>query len=121
MMKIFTFLLTLFLLAAPPGAKAADARFFETLYDVPVMPGMAELPDRSLVFDKPEGRFAQAGAAGKEVSEEGIRAFYKASLPQLGWAPAGGDSYVREGEKLTLSVASEGPYKVARFTLSPAR
>lgn len=121
MMKIFTLFLTCLLLAAPLGAKAADARFFETLYDVPVMPGMAELPDRSLVFDKPEGRFAQAGAAGEKVTEEGIKAFYKASLPQLGWAPAGADSYIREGEKLTLSVGSEGVYKVARFTLSPAR
>ncbi len=121
MMKISAVLMTCLLLAAPLSVRAEEARFFETLYDVPVMPGMAELPDRSLVFDKPEGRFAQAGAAGKSVSEQGIRAFYAASLPQLGWKPSGADSYVREGEKLVLSVASEGVYKVARFTLSPAR
>lgn len=121
MMKIFTFFMALFLLAAPLGAAAADARFFETLYDIPVMPGMAELPDRALTFDKPEGRFAQAGAAGSGVTAEGIRAFYKASLPQLGWTPVGVDAYIREGEKLTLSVGSEGGYQVARFTLSPAR
>lgn len=125
MMKIFTFLTALFILAAPWGAGAADARFFETLYDIPVMPGMAELPDRALTFDKPEGRFAQAGAAGAGVSAAAIKAFYAASLPQLGWTPSGVDSgadaYVREGEKLTLSVGSEGGYQVARFTLSPAR
>lgn len=121
MMKIFTLFLALFLLAAPHGAGAADTRFFETLSDIPVMPGLAELPDRALTFDKPEGRFAQAGAAGKGVTAQAIKAFYAASLPQLGWTPSGADSYIREGEKLALSVGSEGPYQVVRFTLSPAQ
>lgn len=121
MMKLLT-LLTIGVLGLWPAyAGAEDTRFFETLYDVPVMPGLAEMPDRALVFDKPEGRFAQAGAAGKGVTEAGIRAFYAASLPQLGWKLTGADSYVREGEKLVLSVGSEGPWRVARFTLSPAR
>lgn len=121
MMRFFVLILALAAFSAPVRAAAGETAFFETLYDVPVMPGLAEMPDRALVFDKPEGRFAQAGAAGKGVTEQGIRAFYAASLPQLGWQAAGGDSYIREGEKLVLSVGSEGAWRVARFTLSPAR
>lgn len=121
MMNRLGLILTLVLLTVPALAAEAETRFFETLYDVPVMPGMTELPDKALVFDKPDGRIAQAGAAGKGVTGQGIRAFYAASLPQLGWAPIGGDSYAREGEKLVLSVAYEAGYSTVRLTLSPAR
>jgi hypothetical protein len=119
MMKLFIAILALMLLSGPVLAADGDARFFETLYDVPVMPGLSELPEKALVFDKPSGRIAQAGAAGNKVSGQDIRAFYAASLPQLGWAPAGPDMYAREGEKLVLSVAYEAGYSTVRFTLSP--
>lgn len=119
-MKKFATILAFLVLSAPSFAQGAPSRFFEALYDVPVMPGLSELPDKSLVFDKPSGRVAQASAAGKSVAGEAIRAFYAETLPQLGWAPVGADTYVREGEKLVLSVGSQAGYNVVQFTLAPA-
>lgn len=105
--------------AAFPVRAETPPRFFETLYDVPVMPGLQELPEKALVFDKPSGRIAQAGAAARDVPEQAIKAFYAAALPQLGWAPAGADSWRRDGEKLVFSYARQGPYGVVQLTLSP--
>lgn len=109
------------MIALPSYAQGAPSQFFETLYDVPVMPGMIELPEKALVFDKPSGRVAQAGAAAKSVPREAITAFYAETLPQLGWASTGPNSYVREGEKLVVSVGYAAGYQVVDFTLSPAR
>ena len=119
-MKHCWIIIGLIVFSLPSFAQGAPSRFFETLYDVPVMPGLSELPDKALVFDKPEGRIAQAGAAGKTVQTAQIRAFYAETLPQLGWSPLGADSYIREGEKLVLSIAPEAGYNVVRFTLAPA-
>src|SRR6516225_1961715 len=69
--------------------------------DVPLMPGLAPVPGSSLVFDKPEGRIVEAQASGK-VTRAAARAFYGASLPQLGWTAAGADAWRREGEVLRL-------------------
>lgn len=102
------------------GAKAQErAAFFETLYDVPVMPGLVELPEAALAFDKPSGRIAQAEAAGRGVSRHDIKAFYREALPQLGWLERPDGSYRREGEVLQLEIREEEGYKIVHFTLSP--
>lgn len=117
---IRTFLITLCALVAAMPAMGQTPVFFETLYDVPVMPGLTEMPDMALVFDTPEGRIAQAGAAGNGSSFAPVAAFYAAALPSLGWQPLGTGVFVRDGERLELvSVPGSVPLTV-RFTLSPA-
>lgn len=97
-----------------------SARFFESLYDVPIMPGLEEMPDYALVFDKPEGRVAEAAAysdGGLPPSE--ILKFYKTSLQELGWTQKAPAVYVREGEKLTISSKTQGGQNMVLFLLEP--
>lgn len=111
--------LALILLASPAGAE--EAQFFSQLRDIPLMPGLYELPEDSLSFDKPEGRIVEAAAASETRSAGEIRAFYDSTLPELGWRSAGDNSYVREDEKLILRPESRGKLNILRLSLSPDR
>ncbi len=116
-MKKF-FVLYTCLLMCLPGAAKAEA-FFNTLYDVPVMPGLAEVPDMALSFDKPSGRIAQAGAVAQDLSAKSIYSFYAQSLHQLGWHASQENVYIREGEKLEISIRKNGQTSVVQFMLKP--
>jgi hypothetical protein len=110
----------------PTGAYAGSdvpaAGFFSGIEDFSLMPGLTELPDTTLIFDSPSGRFVEAYATGRVTSAE-IERFYSASLPQLGWGPAAGSSYQREGEVLEIEVvgrAANDGTRTVRFAISPA-
>lgn len=94
--------------------------FFDSLYDVPVMPGLHEVPEYALVFDKPEGRVAEAAAViPDDLAQDDIMQFYTASLPQLGWAESQPSTYLRGDEKLTISAKTQGGKRVVFFLLEP--
>lgn len=112
-MKILLIIIALILF---PTTIRAEQVFFETLYDVPVMQGLTEVPDMSLTFDKPNGRISQAGAQTGHLSKQDILGFYNESLIQLGWRALGEGIYAREGEKLVLSF--DAPQAV-KFLLKP--
>ncbi len=105
---------------ADSGSPAAG--FFSEIEDFPLMPGMEELPDATLIFDSPSGRFVEAYAFGR-ITASDLRTFYAASLPQLGWQPAGPSVFQREGELLEITivgpVADDGSQTV-RFAISPS-
>src|SRR3546814_17721527 len=69
----------LFCLAAPPGDAAAQdgagSGYVAGIPDLPLMPGLKELPDSGLVFDKPGGRIVEAFARG-DVTAQAVIAFY---------------------------------------------
>lgn len=110
----------LILLLAFSAPAFAQALFFDELGDVPVMPAMAELSDRTLVFDKPSGRIAQVTALpGPGVSMSKITAFYAQSLPEFGWRVAGAGRYVREDEALTILPLNEAGRTLVVFRLEP--
>lgn len=104
-------------------ALAQDQQFFETLYDVPVMEGLEEVPEMALSFDKPNGRIAEAGAVSDRVSPQEVGDFYTKSLVQMGWALAPAENtplrYIREGEVLLISVDKSIGSLVVRYRLSP--
>ena len=106
------------LLAA--AAKASEGDFTD-LTGIPVMEGLAVVPDSLVVFDKEEGRILEAALEG-EAALSGTIAFYREALFQLGWAliaetPAA-LAFAREGERLTLEVGV-GPRLELRFRLAP--
>ncbi len=112
-------ILVCLLLSLAPAARA-ETLFFDELGDVPVMPALQELPDRTLVFDKPSGRIAQVTAIRNQAAPEtSIEAFYRESLPQLGWQAQAKNVYIREGEKLTISPATEAGQGLVVFRLEP--
>jgi hypothetical protein len=112
------FFLALCLLAG--AAMAGQERFFEALYDVPVMPGLEELPDQAMLFDKPDGRIASVVAASKALSEADIRRFYGETLSQMGWKKDGQNQYVRGSDRLSMDVIKRPPLTLVHFTLEPA-
>lgn len=95
--------------------------FFEALYDVPVMPGLEEVKDQAMLFDKPDGRIASVVAASRNLSAADITRFYDDSLPQLGWKKTVQNQYVRGSDRLVMDLSKSPPLTVVHFTLSPAR
>ncbi|MBF0373797.1 MAG: hypothetical protein HQL39_10305 [Alphaproteobacteria bacterium] len=109
--------LALFLLAAPHGAGAGQ--FLAAVEDLPLMPGLAETAEGSLVFETPQGRIIEASAEGR-LKPEAVQSFYDATLPQLGWQPVGSGFFRREGEVLTVTVGGAGGGRVlVHFSVLP--
>jgi hypothetical protein len=95
-------LLALILMTA---AAHAETSFLTTHDDLPLVAGFEEAMDRSVAFATPEGRLSIAVAAGRGDAP-GVRAFYAAALPALGWSGAdSSDRYARGRDRLTLSFA----------------
>lgn len=97
--------------------------FFESLYDIPVMPGLMEVPELAVSFDKPGGRIAEAGAMAGDMSDQEVLGFYDVALPQMGWQKKAVGSYQREGEQLRIVIekkpAKTGGSRLVRFSLNP--
>jgi hypothetical protein len=104
----------------PGSARAQNVGYVANVEDLPLMPGLSEIAGAGLVFDKPEGRIVEAYARGS-LTPEAVLAFYRRSLPQLGWVAAGPAAYHREGERLDLEVLGQDTAGtvVVRFSLSP--
>lgn len=121
---IYIVFITAFMIAAaqanPPVAPVADAtRFFSAIQDMPVMPGLVELPDQGVMFDKPEGRIVESVAAIQSGSREAIRAYYDSVLPQLGWTRLDIDKYMRENEDLQLGFETNEGRQFLRIMVAP--
>jgi len=116
-MTVLLGLVIAFVLAPAPFGAWADS-FLAGTEDVPLMPGLALVAGSTLTFDKPEGRIVEAEAAGK-VTRAAVHQFYAATLPQLGWKPAGAETWRRERETLTLEFQGRDGDLTVGFTLSP--
>ncbi|MBI1777715.1 MAG: hypothetical protein HYR63_20440 [Proteobacteria bacterium] len=101
-----------------PASVAAEPGFVEGVEDLPLMDGLAALPDAGLSFDAPEGRIVVAYAKG-QVSPETVIAFYASTLPQLGWQRLSERSFQREKERLSLEITRDSQGLTVRFTLAP--
>lgn len=97
--------------------------FFESLYDIPVMPGLQEVPELAVSFDKPGGRIAEAGAEAGDLEEPEILGFYDKTLGQMGWQKKAEGSYQREGEQLEIIIEKKAEKtavsRLVRFSLNP--
>lgn len=81
----------------------APAKFFSSMQDIPLVPGLGELPDQTVSFDKPEGRIVESVAEIETGNAALIKGAYEETLPQLGWRRTADNSYVRGKESLTLA------------------
>ncbi len=104
-------------LLAGPRASGGEFGYVPGTEDVPLMPGLVP-NDGPLVFDQPEGRVVQASAAGP-VRRHDVIAFYRDSLPQLGWKPAGMHDFDREGERLDLGFDGNDGNLTVDFNIAP--
>ena len=83
------------------------ASFLSFAPDIPLAPGLSEAETGALIFDKPEGRIVSIEALAATPSAD-IFAFYRLSLPNLGWqnkqelSVRNSETFHREGEALTI-------------------
>ena len=106
-------------------ARAADA-FVTGFEDLPLMAGLLMSEDDAVSFDSPTGRIVDAtahslteGVAQALAEAAKARAFYKATLPQLGWTARPDGSYEREGESLKIETESTKGRLNVRFYMTP--
>ncbi len=83
-------------------AQVPSQAFFVSIPDLPLMPGMVELEELTMSFDKPEGRIIESVVDVGLITIDDIMAYYKRSLPQLGWERLSEGAYVRQNEVLSL-------------------
>ncbi len=87
---------------------------------MPLMPGVIEVEERGLSFDKPEGRILVAVASiDDSISDSQVQSYYSQALPQFGWGGVAPFSFVRGEEKLQIILQDEGGKKFLKITISP--
>lgn len=107
--------------AAYAESVARPHAFLSAIQDVPLPHGATELTDETAAFDKPEGRIVESMAEIGVLSPGAVSDFYKETLPQMGWRPAGVNRYARDSEQLAIDFETlEGRHYV-RFALSPLK
>ena len=105
------------IVAALATAPAHATEFLKAIDDVPLVFGLAELPE-PMVFESDQGRVVRTAAEGN-VSASEISSFYIASLPALGWKRVDDPnrlSFQRENEELNIAIrepASARPVTVS--------
>lgn len=117
----FLILLFVMLLGGAKTAHTAETIFFDTLYDIPVMTGLTEIPEMSGSFDKVQGRIAYATASIENLQQDEILSFYNKVLPQMGWARNKSGMFVRDSESLDISFDTAYDIKLIRFAIRPEK
>jgi hypothetical protein len=123
MLKILT--IAGFLLIALP-ALAADTVYSTVLDDLPLMQGMTEKPDDTVIFVKPGGRIVEFSAETTEPATA-VKDFYQHALPPLGWKAAQPMKFIRDKEELKIDFDKAGGETpgvpagktIVRFALTP--
>ncbi len=115
---IFAALMAPWLLSLMPPKGHADGGFLPGVEDLPLMPGLREIPEATLIFDKPAGRLVRAMARG-ESNPAALWRFYDETLPQLGWRRLATGYFVRDGEGLRITVENNGTTLTVRFAIAP--
>ena len=93
-------------------------KFLTGFSDLPIMPGMQELPDANISFDTASGRIVEAFAKTEQTVER-ILSFYKDVLPQLGWRVEKDTMFVRDTEILIIDLRKDGDSIIVQFSLEP--
>ena len=93
-------------------------KFLTGFSDLPIMPGMQELPDANISFDTASGRIVEAFAKTEQTVER-ILSFYKDVLPQLGWRVEKDTMFVRDTEILIIDLRKDGDSVIVQFSLEP--
>lgn len=79
-------------------------------FDVPVMPGLTEVPEARVTFDKEEGSIIETVLEGP-VETGRVQTWYAGSLSGLGWvlesATAARQVYRRGADRLVIDYSSE--------------
>ena len=115
--QIYAFGVVFLMSLAAPQGHAADTFVFG-FEDLPLMNGLVQIQQESVLFDTPQGRIVQASATGA-VTREAVVSFYRETLPQLGWIAMDDQTYRREGEILRLEITDADRALMVQFLAEP--
>lgn len=93
--------------------------FFSAIPDLPIMSGLEELPDQTVMFDKAQGRIVESVAVIESQFENEIRVYYQETLPQLGWTRGDDGQYFRGNEVLQMNFERVEDERFLRVRVSP--
>ena len=109
-----------FLLLSLPALAEDKQVYLESITDMPLMAGLAEIDGNSFTFDKLDGRLIETVASGK-IDSDTIEAYYRQTLPQLGWQEKAANVWARDHEKISITTQKQNDTTYVRFTLSPEK
>lgn len=101
------------------NAQAETTAFFSSVQDIPLKPGLVELDDQALTFDKPGGRIIESIAQIKNGTNQEVLSYYEQALPQLGWTKKYDGSFVRNGERLKIDFENFDDKRFFRLMIEP--
>tara|TARA_B100001057_G_scaffold117921_1_gene116496 strand:- start:16396 stop:16773 length:378 start_codon:yes stop_codon:yes gene_type:complete len=107
-----------FINASSVAIVGSTEKFLTGFSDLPIMPGMQELPDANISFDTASGRIVEAFAKTEQNAGK-ILSFYKNVLPQLGWKAKKNTVFVRDTEILILDLRKDRDSVIVQFSLKP--
>ena len=96
---------------------SAEPAYLSRIDDLPIAEGLEEVPGEGMVFDSAYGRVVTAVARGR-ADISAVRTFYRRVLPALGWEQEAGNSYRRDGERLTILLRHHEGSVTASFHLA---
>ena len=91
-----------------------------SLEDIPLMPGLEEIPAETLSFDKPEGRIIESYAYLHSITQSQVIKYYADALPQFGWGKTTQNKYFRGQEYLELSFETREKQTFLRIVIRPS-
>ena len=116
----FAFLIIGFLLLNILPALAIETTYSSVMDDLPLMLGMTEQPEDTLIFDKPSGRIVEFSVR-TPANAAAVQKFYGEDLPPLGWKVQSPAKFTRDDETLKLDFEKAGRETIVHFTLTPAK
>lgn len=119
MIRIILAFLVCFFIGYPAPAFTQDTQFFHAVPDLPLMEGLNEAEDLTLVFDKPAGRVIEVIATSQDAQGQDVQHFYDTVLPQMGWTRVSVNEFIRAGEHLSIGYDSEPEQLVIRVSITP--
>ena len=98
----------------------AGDKFITGFSDLPIMPGMRELPDADVSFDTTSGRIVIAFVRTDRKANS-VMVFYDRVLRQLGWKKKSSRVFIRDEESLTFDFINDGDWLIVRFSIEPLK
>ena len=87
--------------------------------DLPVYDGFNLIESGNVAYDSESGRIIDATYSGGVVREQDVLDFYAQTMPQLGWKKNKLHAYIRDGEKLKISITQKNGVMYLTFTIRP--
>ena len=105
--------------SSSPGDLLIAQKFVPGTEDLPVYIGFKPVDANNVAYDSTSGRIVDASYFSTEVAKSDVQAYYTETLQQLGWSKKKQSEYIRDGERLKLSVTEKNGVTTLKFVIRP--